>query len=251
MDRARFSIIAHGHLPYWNPVGERDLLDLISRTELTPESRVLDIGCGRALLLTQILDHVPCSCLGIDIIESVLDEALPSTARFLESGNLELRCEGFQPDRFADASFDLTICIGSTHAVGDFQSALETLAGLTKPGGHVLAGEGYWLKTPPPAYLDFLDMKEEEHTSHSGNLRTGTDLGLRLVASVETSLEDWDRYEETYAKNVRDFARQHPEDADVEAMLARIEPWNRAYRTWGRGTLGFGLYLFRKPEYRR
>lgn len=42
------------------------------------------------------------------------------------------------------------------------------------------------------------------------------------------------------------FLEQHPEDPDADAFRDRITAWREAYLQWGRGTLGFGLFLMKK-----
>ena len=44
---------------------------------------------------------------------------------------------------FEPASFDLTACIGASHAFGNYDDALAGLLKLTRPGGLVLIGIGF------------------------------------------------------------------------------------------------------------
>jgi len=40
------------------------------------------------------------------------------------------------------------------------------------------------------------------------------------------------------------YCYENPNDPDCNSMLNKIKSWKRTYLTWGRDTLGFGLYLF-------
>src|SRR4051812_5425799 len=42
------------------------------------------------------------------------------------------------------ASFDLALCLGSSHAFGTFEQALTALAALVRLGGKVLIADPYW-----------------------------------------------------------------------------------------------------------
>jgi hypothetical protein len=94
-------------------------------------------------------------------------------------------------------------------------------------------------------YLAFLGMTSEEHSTHGGNQAAGVEEGFELVNGSECSPEEWDAYEDRYARNVEDFVLANERDPDATAMLQRIRPWREAYLRWGRDTLGFGLCLFR------
>jgi len=47
--------------------------------------------------------------------------------------------------------------------------------------------------------------------------------------------------------NVERYVLDHPDDPDAAAMRKRIRTWRDGYLRWGRTTMGFALYLHRKP----
>ena len=59
--------------------------------------------------------------------------------------------------------------------------------------------------------------------------------------------DEWDEYEWRYARPVETFVAENPDGPDAEEMLRKIRTWRDAYLRWGRDTLGFGLYLLRRP----
>ncbi len=66
LDRERFSRIAHGELPLWNPVG-LDVLDAwIAGLAGHGVRRALDVGCGRGELLVRLALAHATAGLGID-----------------------------------------------------------------------------------------------------------------------------------------------------------------------------------------
>jgi hypothetical protein len=69
MDKSRFSSIAHGGLPVWNPVAVGLLQQVVSRFALPDNGVVLDIGRGRGHVLQLILSQYPvrgAQAVGID-----------------------------------------------------------------------------------------------------------------------------------------------------------------------------------------
>ena len=247
MDQRRYSHIAHGNLPVWNPVGVGHLQAYVSQLPLPAEGSVLDIGCGRGFLLELILAQHEAQGIGVDASPFAVADAALAMPELLAAGRLSLVEKAFDAAEFKPATFDLVVCIGSTHAAGGYLRTLQIAMRLLRPRGLVLVGEGYWRRTPPAAYLAFLKMTAEEHMSHQENESTGQREGFELVSSSECSVDEWDAYEGQYARNVEDYARANPHDPDAAAMLERIRGWREAYLRWGRDTLGFGLYLFRKP----
>jgi hypothetical protein len=129
--------------------------------------------------------------------------------------------------------------------VGNYRETLQVAKRLLRARGQLFVGEGYWRCDPAPEYLDFLKMAADEHTDHRGNQAAGVREGYELIRCSECSLEEWDVYEGTYARNVEEHVRANADDPDAATMLKRCRLWREGYVRWGRQTLGFGLYLFR------
>jgi hypothetical protein len=61
--------------------------------------------------------------------------------------------------------------------------------------------------------------------------------------------DDWDRYEmlQWYAAEMH--ARDNPDDPDVSEILSCVARGRTSYLRWGRDTVGWAMYLFRKPSH--
>ena len=75
---------------------------------------------------------------------------------------------------------------------------------------------------------------------------TGQDLGLTLLYTIVSTLDEWDRYEGLRWYAAEDYALAHPIDPDVPELLERVRHEKHDYLRWGRDSLGWALYLFRK-----
>ena len=245
MHKSRYSYIAHGHLPLWNPVGVTHLQRYVRQLALPEESLTLDIGCGIGLALNLILSQYNTSAIGVDSSSYAIRQAARDLAPLISAGRLTLLEQGFEALDYGASSFRLIICIGSTHAAGGYRETLRDAKRLLDANGLLLVGEGYWKRPPAADYLSFLKMSENELSTHGGNQLRACAEGFDLVDCSECSQEEWDAYEHQYAQNVEDFVSANQHDPDAAAMLQRIRPWQDAYYRWGRDTLGFGLYLFR------
>jgi SAM-dependent methyltransferase len=206
---------------------------------------VLDVGCGRAELLLRIIERFGCTGVGVDVNAVAVAAAKKAAARRTPPGALALRAEPFDPLAFAPDSFDLVACVGSCHAIADYETVLRTLPRLLRPGGSLLVGEGYWKRPPPPAYLDFLGCPADAYETHEGNVALAERAGLEVTRHREATDAEWTAYEDAYAANVERFLAAHPDDPDAAQFRSRIDAWRDAYLRWGRTTLGFGLYLLR------
>ena len=233
-------------MPFWHPGGPPALDEILTLAALSAQPRILSIGCGPAAVLCHVVEATGGSGLGVDVSGDALALAKTAVAKRGLEARVELLEGEFLKLQRAEERFDLAMCIGSSAAFGTPTDAMDGLRGLVASGGYALLGEGYWQKRPSPEYLEFLGGDETVYASHD---QTGSQLeaaGWEVVATREVTQDEWDSYEDTYATNIEAFVRANPDDPDAPAMLARIRRWRDAYLKWGRGTLGFGLYLARR-----
>lgn len=99
---------------YWKPVAEQ----LIARYGLTNDSRILDVGCGKAHLLYELKLLLPRAKLsGFDPSEHAIDHAPLPILHYLEVGGAEDEaCYGY-PDKY----FDLVLAMGSLHNLKNWE----------------------------------------------------------------------------------------------------------------------------------
>jgi SAM-dependent methyltransferase len=246
MNPHKFSAIAHRDHDYCNPIAAAKIERVFDLLPLDAEAEALDLGCGRGELAVSLAARFGMRVTGVDRSAAML-EAARERARArgaLERLRLvETDIAEFKPQTGA---FDLTAMLGGGGIAGGIAGICSTLAGWTRPGGHVLIGEGYWAREPAPQYLAHLDAHPDELRDHRGNVQAGIDAGLVPLHAFVASEDEWDEYEWKYSRSVERYALEQPEDPDVPAMLDRIRRWRDGYLRWGRETLGFGVYLFQR-----
>lgn len=250
MDRTRFSLIAHTNLRLCNPAGSQRVDRAVELLGLSPDSTAADIGAGKCEWLARIAARYQTRCTAIEPAHLFAEEARRLHAKLITSRHLTI-VQSTASDYFASnpaVRFDLTLCIGSSHAFGTYHKTLETLIRHTRPGGLLILGEGYWKKKPSPEYLKALGGEESDLTSHAANIQAAIDRGLTPLWCTTVSDDEWDEYEWAYSRNIENFVRENPTDPDAAAMLARSRTWRQTVQSHGRDTLGFGLYLFRAPD---
>ncbi len=243
----KFSVIAHENHQICNPVSHDKLMGVLDKIPFRKDAHVLDIGAGKCGLLIDLIERYELFGTAIEIEEAFIDEARENAFPRIDTGRLEIVNEDAkQVMAQYEETFDAAICLGATHAIGDYRATLEAMSRSVKSGGYLLVGEGYWKQQPEAEYLDALGAKEEELHTHAENIRVGEELGLIPMWAAVTNEDEWDHYEWLYSSSVEKYCLEHPDDSDVEWMSDRIRKWRNTYLRWGRDTLGFGLYLFYK-----
>lgn len=111
----------------WKPVAEK----LINEYSLTNQSKILDVGCGKAFLLKELKLLLPeLDVVGIDISEHGLNNAP------LELRDSLMRQKAQDKYPFKDNEFDLVISLGCLHnlQIFDLQKALSEIERVGKNG---------------------------------------------------------------------------------------------------------------------
>ncbi len=242
------TIIGHAKLAYLNPLSGARLAAVTSLIDPPDGGLYLDIGCGKGTYLMDLLAARPgARGLGLDIN--------PHFAAIAEAE----ACRRGVPDRVSfilgsaeqhlpqAGSVSVLVSHGASQALGGVEPFLATAARLLARGGLLILGEAHWRRPPDPAYLAILGGGPDEISDHRGTAALAQSAGFDLLASMTASDEEWDWYEGYYCRNRLDWARRYPAEALAADLAARARSWHEAYLTWGRTTLGFGLYLLRKP----
>jgi len=266
-----YTFVAHQDLAFANPFSPETIdraCGLLGSECLTPRSqsgvespvkvagsKVIDFGAGFCELPIRLAERFGCEVVAVELgarmaqaartrIRSRLLDCSPPVAR----GGVTVH-EG-DAGRFRvqipDHSFDCAICIGSSHALGGFQNTVDVLSRLTKPGGCILVGEGFWERDPAPADLVGTDVRFDEFTPLASLFDALRAAGTRPIWSVSATQREWDEYEWAHHRAIEAFAALYPGDPESRKLLTRGRLWRDMYVRSLRGLLGFALVLARK-----
>ena len=138
---AKFTALAQS---WWDPKGpSKPLHDLnplrlqyVERAVALLDKPVLDVGCGGGIL-SESMARAGARVLGIDLSQAVLDVAeLHALEGKVAADYRAVAAEELAHER--PAAFDLVTCMEMLEHVPDPAAAVEALAALAKPGGHVI-----------------------------------------------------------------------------------------------------------------
>ena len=246
MNRERFSALRHRHLALCNPIRSDRMDELLALAALSGDSRALDFGCGKGEVAIRLARRFGCRVDAVDRSAPMIEEGHARAAARGVGHLVTFHC--CDAATFEDRGpYALTVAIGATHAAGSYEGLLRHLAARTRDGGLLLVGETYWKRTPSPEFLAALGVKEEDLRPHAENVRIARQEGLVALHAITASEAEWDAYEWALTRSLEEWAAEHPDDPEVTTALERSRSWSELYLSGGRETLGFGLYLFRRP----
>lgn len=235
------SRLAHADHPIAAPLDDTSVRELLDHGIPRGDERVLDLGCGGGeWLLRALAAHPRLRAEGVDISEASLTHAHEAAAELGVQDRLALHRQD-AADFTSPHSFDLVLCVGSTHAFGGL---LPTLAAARKhlaPGGRVLVGDGFWEREPSQEAVDMLGEFDDLATTVARVIADG----WTPVQGHVSTRQELDAYEWAWTGSLSAWALDHPDDPGSAQALAAAtthrSEWLRVYRD----TLGFVCLVLR------
>jgi len=249
MDQWKYFDITHREHVFCNPMSVEKFEELIALLRLEPGAQVLEIATGKGEFLIRLAERYEIEGTGIDLSPYFVSDARKKCKERVPEAHLKfLEMDGadYKPDR--PESFDLVACIGASWIYGGHKETLKALKVMATPGSWVVVGEPYWRQEPAAAYLEAAGEERSLFGMHDENAEAGLALGLELVYTLASNLDDWDRYEGLQWYAATGWADGHPDDPDSGEVLKRVRENRANYLKWGRDTMGWSIYAFKKDR---
>jgi ubiquinone/menaquinone biosynthesis C-methylase UbiE len=245
MDKQKYDAIAHTLLRYCSPINDEMVDEIAVLMRLTPGLKVIDLGCAKAEILIRMADRCQVQAYGVDTSPQYLQAAKAAIATRVPAADITLEETSVVDYQGEPESFDAVMCVNSSELYQSYDKALMEIAKLAKPGAMVLMGDYYWRDEPQAEISNGFDVTKDYY----GAIETGLQEGLNSIyASVCTQI-DIDRYIWSQCYSIEMYTADNPDDEDVPAMLNHARMIRNLYVEFGHKTLGFGLFLYRKPLY--
>ena len=247
MDIWKYYDITHKKHLVCNPMSQSKFESLFSLLNLKPNSKVLDIACGKGEPLVRLAELFNISGVGVDISPYFIKDCQKKKNERVPNSDIKLlEMDGAKYKPENNELFDLTMCIGACFVYGGLIETIIALKKMTKPGGMIIIGEPYWLKEPDDEYLKMSGLKKEEFNSHYKNIDTGEKEELNCIYTLVSSHDDWDHYETLQWWSAYDYVTVNPDDPDNSELLNKINKAKTEYLLYGRDTLGWAIYVFKR-----
>jgi SAM-dependent methyltransferase len=224
-----------------NPTSPEKIQLLGRRLRLGPDSRVLDLACGKAGPALLLAASFGCRVLGVERAPEFAAEARVR----VEAAGVADRIEIVEGDAAAfpleSEAWDAALCLGASFVWQGLDGTLAALAPAVKPGGHVVVGEPFWRSWPLPEGVDddgYLPLRETVARFEAA--------GVPLVTLIASSEDDWDTYESLHWRALEDWLSDHPRDPDTVAIRERHEAQRDHYLRHQRALLGWAIFVGRK-----
>ena len=241
----RYYVVAERDHEIQNPTSEEKLLLLGQRLRLGPGSRVLDVASGRGGPALLHALEFGCSVRGIEIAPEFHAVAVERAVAAGLSQLVSFELGDGAAATLDPASFDVAMCLGASFVWGGLAGTLDALEPVVRPGGNVVVGEPYWRRLPLP---DDYEERDEPFTSLEGTVAILESGGLRAVGIIDSSLDDWDRYETLHWRAVEEWLAENRDDPEAAEIRERGERWKRSYLRHGREHLGWAIFVCWSPH---
>jgi SAM-dependent methyltransferase len=206
---------------------------------LTADSRVLDMGCGKAGPAVALAEAFGCRILGVELREGF---AAKARARVEERG-LEALIEvstadaaGFDVER---DSYDVATAIGTCFIWGHIEHAARALVPAVKRGG-------YWRwESRIGERSRHRGVDREPFASLPETVARLESAGLRLTGIIAAGQDDWTATRAWRA--VEEWLAANPAHPDAAAICDRHRASLAAYLEHERSLLGWAILVASKP----
>jgi len=141
----------------------------------SPGAKVLDAGCG-------IGDHTArmarrgYECVGIDISPTILQKADEKIRALGLSSRVRFVCQALEDMSLNGDLFDVVHCRGVLMHIPDWKTALKSLCGALRPGGHIVILENNAEALYSRAYLAIRSLCRHRVASRLVQTESGTEL---------------------------------------------------------------------------
>jgi len=124
--------------------------DIIKKLSLEKGQRLLDVGCGSGVLLSELVKETEIFGIGIDFSEKQIEIAKNyfHHIQFLY-GNIDMI-------PFSDATFDKILCYSVLHCIKNWKPAIDEILRVCRNGGIILLGDLPSVSHRYKLYWDYL-----------------------------------------------------------------------------------------------
>lgn len=221
-----------------NPTSFEKIRLLGERLGLAPGSHVLDIGSGKGgparLLAGEFGWRITCVELSAEFAAIARERG----GDLIEVVQADAKAFEIEP-----GSYDAALCVGASFAFDGLVPTVNALRDAVPPRGFVAVGEPYWRTWPLPSAFeveereDFLPLPETVERFESA--------GVEVVTMIDSSTDDWDRYETLHWLALEEWLAANPDDPQADEFRERGRNHRDRYLRWIRDLMGWAIFVCR------
>lgn len=244
-----FQRIAYETLDVCNGVEMSTVETMVERAAPAPGALAADVGTGNGGVAIRLARRFGLSVTAIEYDPGMAELARARIAAAQVEHEVSLVVEPAADALRAMVPLDLIVALGTTDVTGQKrptpEDALTFLRSRLKPGGWLLWGDLVWLSEPPAPLRQLVEVTNL-YADDAGWRAAAQAAGFEVVEVRLSSQEVFDAYARDSVGAVRDWLAANP-DAPEAPRVASSADRIQAFFDFGRGVMGFGLYLLRNP----
>nr|AIA14168.1 Methyltransferase domain protein [uncultured bacterium] len=223
MDAQDYWAIAEADIEIQNPVTDRKLRLLDDYCDIRDGLKVLDVGCGKAWVMRQWAERFDIEGTGLELNPAFAAFARSHSPKRGHVKIVEGPAGDFAPE---PESFDISLCLGATFALGGFVQSVEWMVRAVKPGGAVVVGDLSTRHRPVVNTHQHLPLDATELAAVMQ--RHGCEVGAMISASDA----DFEGYRSHHRHATVRWALTHRDHPDHDDVVKRSdEEWSYYLRT--------------------
>lgn len=225
-----------------NPTSPAKVRLLGDYLRLSPESRVLDLACGKAGPAIVLAETYGCRISGIELRSEFAEAGRARVAAAGLGDLIEITTADAAEAPLEAAAWDAVLCLGASFIWGTLAETAAVLHPAVRPGGFLAVGEPYWRRWPLPHGVE-----SEGWTTLPGTADRMTNAGFALTGIIAASDDDWDRYESLHWRALEEWLAHNPHHPDSADMREEHERRRARHLGTERELLGWAIFAGRKP----
>jgi len=232
--------LSQGSLAIMNPTTPEKVNRAGEVAGLTPESRVIEFGCGNGTILSLWAERFGISGLGIDIRQEACSQASSGLKVKGLMEQIRIRCMDasiFEPE---DELFDCAAAIGASHIWGGFESALNAMHAVVHDAGTLVIGDRFWRTGNVPP--DFARAWPDVYTGYE-ILTIAREAGFDLAAIIRADENDWDAYESGIWQCCLKWLESNPDHPDRDDFAGYLRRIQEEYLGYGREYMDWAMFV--------
>jgi SAM-dependent methyltransferase len=233
-----------------DPFTDAHLLELAAVARVGPDTRVLDLACGKGEMLCRWAQEFGSSGVGVDLSPVFADSARKRAHALGVADRVGIEQADASSYRPEPGRFDIAACVGATWIGGGVAGTSELLRPAVPPTGLLLIGEPFW-REPPPAEVRATYDEADQFADLPGLLDRFERAGTDLVEMVLADEHSWDRYVAPQWWALRRWLDEHPDDPRAGQVREFRDEIRRAHLAHQRRYLGWGVFVLRAASISR
>lgn len=227
-----------------NPTSPEKIELLGRRLRLGAESQVLDVASGRAGPAIVLARAFGCRITCVERADEFHEAALQRVRDAGLEALIELVHADAREFPLAPGGYDAALCLGASFVWNGLAGTLAALEPAVQPRGFVVVGEPYWRTWPLPEA--FQPDPGEDFVTLAETVRRLEAVRLDPVTVIDSSLDDWDRYETLQWLAGEEWLHEQAGEPGAEEIRARLHHHRERYLRWMRDVLGWAIVVGRK-----